>query len=74
MHSRTPPVVLTALLAIPVFTLGQNEPNTKAPSLTAWRDDIDAIVHDLRAIHPAPFAVIGELPFLRQVEALKKAL
>lgn len=51
---------------------------TAQPGLAAtpeeWRQDIDRIVSDIRATHPAPFVRTGELTFMRRVEAFKAAV
>src|SRR4051812_37520871 len=48
--------------------------HAEAASVADWRADIDAIVADIRLNHPDPFTKTGELTFLRQADALKKAL
>jgi tetratricopeptide (TPR) repeat protein len=45
-----------------------------AATVEEWRSDLDAIVVDVRAIHPDPFARVGKLEFMRQAEALKSDL
>src|SRR5262245_14878437 len=45
-----------------------------AAGVPDWRHDIDAIVNDIRLLHPDPFAKTGKLTFLREAEALKAAL
>ena len=49
-------------------------PKPPAPSLAQWRADIDAIVAQLRLIHPDPFTKTGQTTFLRAAETLKADL
>ena len=44
------------------------------PTVLDWRNDIETMAHNVQAIHPAPFARIGKLEFLRRVNALKAEL
>jgi hypothetical protein len=45
-----------------------------AASVDEWRADIDRIVADIKATHPAAFAKAGEMTFLRATDALKQQL
>jgi hypothetical protein len=50
---------------------------TIAPVVTTtadWREDIDAVVRDIRVLHPDPFTKTGRVRFLREVEDLKAAI
>ncbi|MBL0076269.1 MAG: tetratricopeptide repeat protein [Rhodocyclaceae bacterium] len=49
-------------------------PTTMAASLADWQQDIDEIALKIVAIHPEPFARIGRLEFVREVENLKAEL
>ena len=46
----------------------------QAASVAQWRQDIDALVNDVRATHPDPFFKTGRLTFLRAAEAIKQDL
>jgi hypothetical protein len=48
--------------------------HASAATVAEWRTDIDQIVADIRAIHPAPFTKVGALTFRRRVAALEEAL
>lgn len=45
-----------------------------APTVGDWRNDIDAVVSDIRLLHPDPFTKIGKHAFLREVSAFKQAI
>jgi tetratricopeptide (TPR) repeat protein len=47
---------------------------SRAASVEDWRHDIDEMVLDVKGIHPDPFARVGRLEFLREVDALKTDL
>src|SRR4051794_23260149 len=59
-------LALAAALALPL--------PAAAASVGDWRADIDEIVKDARLVHPDAFTKTGRLTFLRQAEALKRAL
>lgn len=59
-------LALAAAVALPL--------PAKAASVGDWRADIDEIVKDVRLVHPDAFTKTGRLTFLRQAEALKRAL
>ncbi|WDI32760.1 hypothetical protein PUV54_06060 [Hyphococcus flavus] len=45
-----------------------------AATINEWRSSVDAIVNDILAIHPAPFAKTGETVWRREVAALRTDL
>jgi len=46
----------------------------QAASVADWRHDLDQLVAHVRTTHPDPFSRVGELTFVRAVEALKDDL
>lgn len=60
--------LLWAVTAILAFA------DADAASLEDWRRDVDEIVHDILAVHPAPFQKVGELAWRREAAAFSEAL
>jgi hypothetical protein len=57
-------VILLVLLSAPVF----------AGTAEQWRSALDSIVNDVLAIHPHPFAKVGDLEWRRRVESFRREL
>jgi len=52
-------------------TVSSAAPRSSLPTVADWRNDIDAIVGDVRLLHPNPFTKTGKLTFMREAEAFK---
>ncbi len=65
---------MTRLVCLLLFLATVAAGPVRAASVHEWRDDIDQMVREVEARHPAPFARVGRLTFLRQAEALKDEL
>jgi len=74
MIQKTALVIALVMLTIPTRAAWTQEANPFDADIEVWREDLQTIVHDIRAIHPDPFTKIGELTFMRQAEALEDAL
>jgi len=61
-------------LRVFVFFLGLGFAQGQEPTVNDWRADVDAIVNDIRLLHPDPFTKTGRRKFLREVAALKEAI
>lgn len=64
-------VLCTGLL---IGTAASGAEIARAATIEEWRHDLDSIVHDILAIHPDPFARIGELTWRREAATLKEAI
>ncbi len=65
--------VLKSLIGM-AFAFATAAGGAKAATVEEWRQDLDRVVADVRATHPAPFAKVGELNFIRAAEAIKADL
>lgn len=76
MTTRALPWTAPLLLAAAISTAFAQPPDTTpgSPGDSEWRRGVDEIVGDIRAHHPDPFVRVGELTFLRKVEAFKVAI
>src|SRR5262245_30957607 len=79
-HPREPPMppplclrCLFSVLTISAVAITP-APARAAATVTDWRADIDAIVADIRLLHPDPFTITGRTVFMREAEALKAAM
>ena len=67
MYKRSLPLYLILGLLVSVCVAMP----VRAASVAQWRQDIDAVVNNVRATHPDPFFKTGRLTFLRAAEAIK---